>query len=149
MEISTPVRSILAGKGAILWSVRPDDTVFNAIEQMAHHDIGALPVVDDGLLVGMISERDYTRKIVLVGRSSRETRVSDIMTHDLVTVTPDDSVQECMRLMTNHRVRHLPVLEVGRLTGIISIGDVVNWIIGAQSAALDDLENYVTGAYPA
>jgi CBS domain-containing protein len=149
MEISTPIRSILARKGADVWSVGPNDTVFHAIEQLARYDVGALPVVENGRLLGMVSERDYTRKVILLGRSSRMTDVADIMTRDLVTVRPEDSVQDCMRLMTENRVRHLPVVEGGRLAGILSIGDVVNWIIGAQSAALEDMEHFVTGAYPA
>ena len=115
---------------------------------MAEKNVGALPVMEEGHLVGMISERDYARKVILLGRGSRETTVADIMTHNVRTVRLDDSVQACLQLMTDNRIRHLPVIEEGELTGIISIGDCVNWIISAQTAAIDDLERYVTGGYP-
>lgn len=149
MEIATPIGSILERKGAAIWSVDPGDTVFNAIALMAERDVGALPVLKDGRLLGMISERDYTRKVVLLGRASRQTAVADIMRREFIVVSPQDTVQECMRLMTDNRVRHLPVMEGARMVGLISIGDVVNWIIGAQSTAIEDLEHFVTGAYPA
>ncbi|HEY5813396.1 MAG TPA: CBS domain-containing protein, partial [Terrimicrobiaceae bacterium] len=111
-------------------------------------NVGALPVVEDERLVGMISERDYARKVILVGRGSRETAVAEIMTTSLKTVALGDSVQDCLQIMTDNRIRHLPVIEEGKLTGLISIGDCVNWIISAQTAAIDDLERFVTGAYP-
>ena len=122
--------------------------VIDAIELMGQKNVGALPVVDNGTLVGIISERDYTRKVILKGMSSKETPVSDIMTAQLLTVTPSESVIECMRIMTEKRVRHLPVLEGTNLVGILSIGDVVNWFISAQTATIDNLERYVTGDYP-
>jgi CBS domain-containing protein len=106
-------------------------------------------VLEGDRLVGMISERDYARKVILLGRGSRETSVAEIMTVNLKTVGLNDSVQECMQIMTENRVRHIPVLEEGKLAGLISIGDCVNWIISAQTAAIDDLERFVTGAYPA
>jgi CBS domain-containing protein len=149
MEISTPIHVILARKGAEVWSVGPDDTVFDAIALMAQYDVGALPVIEYGRLLGMISERDYTRKVILLGRASRMTAVADIMTRELIVVGPRDTVQDGMRLMTENRVRHLPVIEGETMVGILSIGDVVNAIIGAQSAALEDMEHFVTGAYPA
>jgi len=149
MEIMTPVRAILDQKGSVVWSIGPEDTVFDAIELMAEHDVGALPVVKNDNLLGMVTERDYTRKVVLFGRSSKHTAVADIMTQDVVVVAPRDSVQGCMRLMTEYHVRHLPVVESGRIVGLISIGDVVNCIIGEQDAALADMEHFVTGAYPA
>jgi len=148
MEITTTIGSILNRKGSTVWSVSPTNTVFEAISMMAEKNVGALPVLEGDRLVGMISERDYARKVILVGRGSRETAVAEIMTINVKTVSPGDSVQECMQIMTENRVRHVPVLEDGKLTGLISIGDCVNWIISAQTAAIDDLERFVTGAYP-
>jgi CBS domain-containing protein len=148
MEITTTIGSILNRKGTTVWSVSPTDTVFEAISIMAEKNIGALPVLEGDRLVGLISERDYARKVILLGRGSRETSVAEIMTVNLKTVGLGDSVQECMQIMTENRVRHLPVLEGGKLAGLISIGDCVNWIISAQTAAIDDLERFVTGAYP-
>ena len=148
MEITTTIGSILNRKGSTVWSVSPDATVFEAISLMAEKNIGALPVLEGDRLVGMISERDYARKVILLGRGSRETAVSEIMTRNLRTVSLDDSVQECMQLMTENRFRHLPVVQEDKLIGLISIGDCVNWIISAQTAAIDDLERFVTGAYP-
>jgi CBS domain-containing protein len=148
MEITTTIGSILNRKGSSVWSVSPSNTVFEAISMMAEKNVGALPVMEAGRLVGMISERDYARKVILLGRGSRETTVADIMTSNVRTVRLNDSVQACLQLMTENRIRHLPVIEEGELTGIISIGDCVNWIISAQTAAIDDLERFVTGAYP-
>ena len=116
---------------------------------MDEKNIGALPVVDNGRLVGIVSERDYTRKVILKERSSQEILVSEIMTKQLLTVAPSDSVTECMRIMTEKRVRHLPVLEGTDLVGILSIRDVVNWLISAQTATIDSLHCYITGDYPA
>jgi CBS domain-containing protein len=149
MEITTTIGSILNRKGTTVWSVSPTNTVFEAISMMAEKNIGALPVLEGDRLVGLISERDYARKVILLGRGSKETAVAEIMTVNLKTVGLSDSVQECMQIMTENRVRHLPVLEGGKLVGLISIGDCVNWIISAQTAAIDDLERFVTGAYPA
>ena len=149
MEITTTIGSILNRKGTTVWSVSPTNTVFEAISMMAEKNIGALPVLEGDRLVGLISERDYARKVILLGRGSRETSVAEIMTVNLKTVGLSESVQECMQIMTENRVRHLPVLEGGKLAGLISIGDCVNWIISAQTAAIDDLERFVTGAYPA
>ena len=149
MEITTTIGSILNRKGTAVWSVSPTNTVFEAISMMAEKNIGALPVLEGDRLVGMISERDYARKVILLGRGSRETSVAEIMSVHLKTVGLSDSVQECMQIMTENRVRHVPVLEEGKLAGLISIGDCVNWIISAQTAAIDDLERFVTGAYPA
>ena len=149
MEITTTIGSILNRKGTTVWSVSPTNTVFEAISMMAEKNVGALPVLEGDRLVGMISERDYARKIILLGRGSRETSVAEIMTVHLKTVGLSESVQECMQIMTENRVRHIPVLEGGKLAGLISIGDCVNWIISAQTAAIDDLERFVTGAYPA
>lgn len=149
MEITTPVGSILDRKGHQLWSINAGATVYDAIALMAEKNVGALPVMEGTKLLGMISERDYTRKVILHGRVSRETRVVDIMTSDVITVAPGDSVEDCLEIMTKNHIRHLPVIESGDLVGIVSIGDLVNWIILAQAGRIDDLQRYVTGAYPA
>jgi len=149
MKVSGNVSAILAHKKAsTVWSIGPNAMVIDAIRLMDEKIVGALPVVDKGKLVGIISERDYTRKAVLKGRSSKDTPVSAIMTEQLLTVNPSDSITECMRIMTEKRVRHLPVLEGTNLAGILSIGDVVNWFISAQTATIDNLERYITGDYP-
>src|SRR5580700_9520214 len=142
MEIAGSVSAILAHKGSAVWSIAPNATVFDAIQLMADKNVGALPVLENGKLLGVISERDYTRKVILKGKSSKETPVRDIMTEQLITVNPGDSVTECMRIMTEKRVRHLPVLEGTRLVGILSIGDLVNWLMSAQKAMIDNFERY-------
>ena len=149
MAIAGTIGVILARKDPAVWSISPNATVFEAIQLMADKNVGALPVVDKSRLVGIISERDYTRKVILKGRSSKDTPVNDIMTQELLTARPSDSIAECMRVMTEKRVRHLPVLEGTKMTGIVSIGDVLKWFISAQAAAIDNLERYVTGDYPA
>lgn len=145
MKSISTIGTLLHHKGSKVWSISPNATVFEAIHLLAEKNIGALPVMDGNILVGMFSERDYTRKIALAGRSSRETRVHEITSIDVITVTPDHTVDECMRLMTDNRIRHLPVLEDERVVGIVSIGDLVNWVISAQNAALDQLESYIVG----
>ena len=143
IEISGKVSRILAGKKvSTVWSIGPNATVIDAIRLMDEKNVGALPVVENGKLVGVVSERDYTRKIILKGRSSKDTPVSDIMTKQVVTVNPSNSVTECMQIMTDRRVRHLPVLDGSNLVGILSIGDVVNWLISAQMAMIENLERY-------
>jgi len=149
MNVPGTVSEILCHKQPEVWSVGPDATVLRAIQIMAEKDIGALPVVEGNRLIGIISERDYTRKVILMGRSSRQTPVQDIMSRDPYTASPDEPIVECMRVMTEKKVRHLPVLDGENLVGILSIGDLVNWIISAQSVAIDQLEKYITGAYPA
>jgi CBS domain-containing protein len=149
MEIAGSVSAILAHKGSAVWSIAPNATVFDAIQLMADKNVGALPVVENGRLAGMISERDYTRKVILKGKSSKETPVRDIMTQELITVDASDSVTECMRVMTEKRIRHLPVMEGSKMIGLISIGDLVRRIISAQTATIDNLEKYITGDYPA
>ena len=149
MEIPGTVREILGRKRFGVWSVAPGSMVFQAIQLMADKNVGALPVLDGNRLVGIISERDYTRKVILKGRSSRETPVRDIMSQNLHLAALEDTVVDCMRVMTSRKVRHLPVLDGLDLVGIISIGDLVNWIISAQTAAIDQLEKYITGEYPA
>ncbi len=141
------IREILAAKGSVVWTISPNATVYEAIQLMADKNVGALVVTEGDKLVGIISERDYTRKVILKGRSSRDTPVRDILSREVIYVTPEHSVDECLRLMTHHRVRHLPVLEGGRLVGIVSIGDLVNWVISAQSTTIHQLQTYITG-YP-
>ncbi len=141
------INEILAHKGPQTWTISPDATVFEAIQVMADKNIGALPVMSGDQLLGMISERDYTRKIALKGKSSRETKVREILTPP-VTATPSHTVEECMKLMTSNRVRHLPILDGTKVVGVVSIGDLVNWIISAQSSTIYQLESYITGHYP-
>ena len=141
--------SILNNKDDHIWSIGPDETVYDAIALMADKRIGALLVVADRRLIGIITERDYARKVILHGRSSRDTQVRDIMTSSLITVTPDHTVDECMRLVTEHRIRHLPVLDNDTLVGLISIGDLVNAIIEAQAHTINQLHTYIAGNYPA
>jgi CBS domain-containing protein len=149
MSPSDRVQSVLQFKGGALWTVSPDATVYEAIQMMSDREIGALPVVSSsGELEGIFSERDYARKIILQGRSSRDTLVREIMTADPVTVTLEDSVEHCMRIMTDHRVRHLPVCDGRKLVGIVSIGDLVNWIISAHEEAISHLTSYIAGGYP-
>ena len=141
------IREILHTKGNAVWTIPPEATVFEAIQMMADKNVGALLVTAEHKLIGIISERDYSRKVVLKGRSSKETPVREILSGHIIFVTPDHTVEDCMRLMTEHRVRHLPVLEGERIAGVVSIGDLVNWIIGAQNSAIHQLETYITG-YP-
>jgi len=149
MKISAHISDILRDKSGDVWTVGPDATVFDAISLMAEKNIGAIPVVEAGQVLGLISERDYTRKVVLKGKSSRETRISEIMATPVVTVTSATSIDACMQLVTSHRIRHLPVVEGSQLIGMISIGDLVNWIISAQDAALDQMETYIMAGYSA
>jgi len=143
MEVSGRISAILAHKKvSTVWSIGPNATVIDAIRLMDEKNVGALPVVENGKLVGIVSERDYTRKVLLKGRSSKDTPVSDIMTKQVLTVNPSNRVTECMQIMTDNRVRHLPVLEGTNLVGILSIGDLVNWLISAQKATLDNSERY-------
>jgi CBS domain-containing protein len=141
------IREILHAKGSDVWTIPPEATVFEAIQMMADKNVGALLVTAGGKLIGIVSERDYSRNVILKGRSSKETKVREILSGRVIFVTPDHTVEECMRLMTEHRVRHLPVLEGERIAGVVSIGDLVNWIIGAQNSAIHQLETYITG-YP-
>ena len=142
------IADILAHKKNDVVSISPDATVFDAIKLMADKNIGALLVMRGEKLLGIFSERDYTRKVVLRGKSSRETRVREIMPDEIFAAEPSSTVEECMRLMTEKRVRHLPVLDGQRVAGIVSIGDLVNWTISAQSQALDQMHDYIHGKYP-
>jgi len=149
MKTLTPVSSLLHHKGPALWHVAPEATVFEAIKIMAEKNIGALPVLSRGSIVGIFTERDYTRKIALMGKTSKDTRVQEVLSGNVICVQPGDSVEDCMRLMTEHRVRHLPVVESGKVLGIVSIGDLVNWIISAQNSAIEQMEQYIAGGVPA
>lgn len=149
MEIAGSVGAILAHKGSAVWSIAPNSMIFDAIQLMADKNVGALPVVEDGKLVGMLSERDYTRKVTLKGKSSKDTPVREIMTQNVVTVTEAETIRECMRVMTDGRIRHLPVMEGKRIVGLVSLGDLVQWTISAQEATIEALQQYITGAYPA
>jgi CBS domain-containing protein len=142
------VRSILQRKGSAVWTVAPETTVYEAIALMAQKGVGALVVAEGDQLVGMISERDYARKVILKGHSSRETRVREIMSAPVITVTPDDSVEHCLEIITANRIRHLPVLEEGRLAGVVTIGDLVGALISAQTDTIHHLRNYIDGKYP-
>jgi CBS domain-containing protein len=148
VEITARVATILDHKGRAIYSVSPYATVFEAIQELADRNVGALVVLQQEHLLGIFSERDYTRNIALQGRSSKETRVMDVMSDALVTVTTETPVTECMRLMTDRRVRHLPVLDDGRVVGIISIGDLVNFIINTQRETIEHLHSYISGTYP-
>lgn len=140
------IRHLLARKGNAVQTVGPDATVFEALELMAQHDVGALVVVDpEGELIGLVSERDYARKVILRGRISRDTPVRDIMTTSVLCVTSRQTVDACMALMTRHRIRHIPVVENGQLSGIVSIGDVVSAIIEDQQFTIEQLEHYISG----
>ncbi len=139
------VKDILRSKGDQVWSISPNATVREALQEMADKNIGAVLVMDEGRLAGIFSERDYARKVVLKGRRSDETRVAEVMTSQVVGVRPDDTVEECMALMTDKRIRHLPVVDSGEVTGIVSIGDVVKSIISEQQFLIEQLELYITG----
>ena len=137
------VGQILKTKGYEVWSIAPDACVYDAINMMADKSVGALPVMDKGRLIGIISERDYARKVILKGRSSKDTPVREIMTQNVITTTPGQTAEYCMKLMTEKRIRHLPVLEDDQLVGIISIGDLVRTIISDQRALIQSLENHI------
>jgi CBS domain-containing protein len=144
-ELTSTISAILKNKAGEVWSTTPSTSVYEAIEMMAEREVGALPVMEQGQLRGILSERDYARKIILMGRSSKETPVSDIMTANPITVTPQQTVVDCMRIVTDKRIRHLPVVENGKLTGMISIGDLVNWVISEQEQTIRHLEAYISG----
>jgi len=139
------ISEILEHKGKATWSVPPDTMVFDAIQLMADKNIGSLLVTEHGKLIGILSERDYTRKVALKGKSSKHTSVREILSGQIVSVTPAHTVEDCLRLMTEHRIRHLPVLKDDRIVGLVSIGDLVNWIISAQTTAIHQLQTYITG----
>lgn len=146
----TTVRQVLQGKGSEVWSVKPQASVYQALELMAEKDIGAVVVLDDeGALAGIFSERDYARKVILKGRASKNVTVGELMTSKVYVVPPDTTLQECLQVMTDRKIRHLPVLEEGRLAGVITIGDVGKALISQHEFTIKELENYITGAaYP-
>ncbi|MGB2403297.1 MAG: CBS domain-containing protein [Akkermansiaceae bacterium] len=148
MEVSDPITSVLANKSSKIFTIEPDATVFNAIEKMSECNVGALPVIDNGELIGIISERDYTRNVILKGKSSHDINVRSIMTCSIITISESDSVAHSLQMMTQKRVRHLPVLDNDELVGIVTIGDLVKWTISAQDALIIQLEGYIQGAYP-
>lgn len=140
------VRDLLRYKPCDVWTTSPYATVFQALELMAEKNVGAVPVMQEGRLVGMFSERDYARKCILMGRHSKETRVVELMSSPVVTVDPSMTVAECLELMTNRKLRHLPVVEGGQMIGIVTIGDIGKWIISEQQTTIRDLEGFITGS---
>jgi CBS domain-containing protein len=145
IEVAGTISGILAEKGSTVWSIHPNATVFEAVELMSEKNVGALPVMEGERLVGIVSERDYTRKVILRGKSSKDTSISEIMSRQVIDARPENSVTDCMRVMTEKRIRHLPILDEGKIVGILSIGDLVKWVISAQAATIDHLEQYLYG----
>ncbi len=145
LKFSESVEVILKQKPGNLWTISPEQSVYEAISEMADKQVGALMVISDGTLVGILSERDYARKVILQGRSSKDTPVSEIMTSPVICVTPANTLDECMALMTAHHIRHLPVMKGQQVVGVVSIGDMVKWIMSAQEATIRHLEHYISG----
>ena len=145
LKLADTVAAVLREKQPGIWSVRPETSVYKAIEMMSDRRVGALLVMCDEKLDGIVSERDYARKVILQGRSSREMRVREIMTAPVITASTHDTVDDCMRTMTEHRIRHLPVVDGNAVVGMLSIGDLVKWIISEQEETIQHLENYITG----
>ncbi|MCU0754760.1 MAG: CBS domain-containing protein [Xanthomonadales bacterium] len=141
----TPVSQLLQMKGTQIYAVAPQDSVYEAVRRMSEYGIGALVVLDGEALAGIVSERDYARKVVLQGRQSKETPVADIMTRNVYTATPTQTVRDCMKLMTERKIRHLPVVDGERVIGMLSIGDLVKQIITTQQAQIEQLQNYIAG----
>jgi CBS domain-containing protein len=148
VKLTDSVEHILKRKGGQIHSISPDATVYEALEKLAEKDIGALVVMSGTDVVGVFSERDYVRKVILKGRSSREMQVHEIMSSPAVTVNRKTTIDDCMHLMTSKRFRHLPVVDAGMVVGVVSIGDLVNWIMTVQDETIHQLEDYITGKYP-
>ena len=148
MEIHGTVYDILHNKKGIIWTTTLQDTVYEAIRLMGEKNIGALVAVEDGKVIGVLSERDYSRKVVLQGRTSRDTLVGDILSRPAITAESKDSIEKCMQIMTANRIRHLPIVDGSELIGLISIGDLVSWVMQSQRHTIQQLQGYISGEYP-
>lgn len=148
MDPVDTVRLILKQKSQDIWHISPDACVYDAIEIMAEKYVGALLVIAEGKLVGVVSERDYARKVILQGKSSKQTQVKEIMTSPAIFVTPEQTIEDSMRIMTEKHIRHLPVVENGKILGVVSIGDLVKWMLSAQQHTISQLHNYINSQYP-
>lgn len=148
MEIHGIVGDILKTKGTDVWTATPEQTVYEAVRLMGEKNIGALVVVENGTVVGVLSERDYSRKVVLQNRTSRDTLVGEIISRPAIVVGREETIEKCMELMTTSRIRHLPVVDEGSLAGMVSIGDLVNWVMHSQRHTIQQLHGYISGEYP-
>ncbi|MCD6048802.1 MAG: hrp1 1 [Verrucomicrobia bacterium] len=147
MQIQGTLDVLLNNKKTAVWSISPHATVYEAIQTMADHNVGSVLVMRDGALLGVLTERDYTRKVILRGRQSRQTLVEEIMTTPVVTAPINASVDDVMRVMSEKRIRHVPVVEDGVIVGVVSLGDLIKWVIAAQDSTISQLESYITGSY--